>query len=137
MDVGVAGVAAVAAIEPARTREPPTSGDTSDRATVEISRMRELERALLSLSRMTICLDDLASVVGGRVNAGPRTLEPQMQQLSYGSPAPQVGSSTWQPPNSPAYHMEYGPWKNGNATSWKSIDNKTGDVISSGQNYPE
>jgi len=49
---------------------------------------------------------------------------------------PRVGDSTWQPPGA-GYHINYGPWQNGSASSWSTVDNKSGQVIESGQNPPQ
>ena len=85
---------------------------------------------------MKIRIDQLAAVVGGgaRPQQLPQQFQPQFQMPSeYG---PRVGHSTWQPPGA-GYHINYGPWQNGSASSWSTVDNKSGQVIESGQNPPQ
>ncbi len=88
----------------------------------------------------SISRDQLGDVVGGiiRTQAQQQAQTQLLQSLqSSQSPmndrGPQNGASTWQPPGA-SYHYSYGPWKNGSATSWQTISNKDGSVISSGNN---
>jgi hypothetical protein len=72
----------------------------------------------------SISRDQLGDVIGGQGLP--------MQSMQSFDGAPKVGASSYQPPGA-GYHVNYGPWKNGSASSYQTVSNKDGSVIDSGQ----
>ena len=81
----------------------------------------------------SISRDQLGDVTGGQglpMQSMQQSMSTQSMQSFDG--APKVGASSFQPPGA-GYHINYGPWKNGSASSYQTVSNKDGSVIDSGQ----
>jgi hypothetical protein len=82
----------------------------------------------------SISRDRLGDVTGGQ-GLPMQSMQQSMQSMSSMQSfdgGPKVGASSYQPPGA-GYHVNYGPWKNGSASSYQTVSNKDGSVIDSGQ----